>query len=437
MNCVIENIKIVSFFKSNELIDMESFLLNAIDNYEYMKSSLNNNTVQILPYILNQTKMINQLMDENKSFKVIINNNHKDVQNIIQNYNNEYVNNTKNIINDLQIIMNESNTKDLKDIINNFDKRLLENNIQLINNTKETLMLNNKDFTTFTKDFELLNNKCFNDLKQYIDIVKTNTPNEFNTFFDNIIINIMGIQKSIDKTDNTVQNLSNKFLNVTSKGQISENILEIELSKHFPMYNIQRNGGIIGNAGDFIISADTIPSILIENKDYQVNVNKDEVNKFIRDIINNNMSGILISQTSGIANKQHFEIDFHGKNVAIYIHKCQYNMDLISLAIHIITSLKQFLDNNSKIESHQIDSQLLEDINKQYIDFIKNRNDIINDLNTTIKNIKKLDLPSIQNILLKFNNTLSNISNHHFICNICNKVYNSKAALTSHSRSHK
>ena len=45
-------------------INIELFLLKNIDFYEYVSSSINdNNTAQILPYILSQSHLINNLID--------------------------------------------------------------------------------------------------------------------------------------------------------------------------------------------------------------------------------------------------------------------------------------------------------------------------------------------------------------------------------------
>ena len=500
MNIVINNNKIIEFFKSHSTIDVESFLLNTIDFYDYVSSSINNNnTNQILPYILSQSNLINNLIDENKSIKHKLDNidllrneqvnTFKDIQHIIINNNNDYINitkdiinnieknmmssnnNTINIINDFVKTINSSTNNDFKEILSNFDKRFQDNNLNIISSTKDILNnfnkdthkdfsdivnhidkrllennsqlinSNNKDLISLTKDIELITTKSFSELKQHIDYVKDKSPKELDSFFDKIFNDIQHkissefsfLQKSIDNTNETVTILSNKFLNSSHKGRISENILENELSKQFPSFNIVRTSST-AHAGDFILSSNDHPSVIIENKEYDKNVNSDEIAKFIRDLKSNNMSGILISQTSGIANKQNFEIEFFDNKIAVYIHKCNYNMEHVQLALDIIFSLSEFFNVN-KTTADLIDHNTLQHIQKDYLLFIQNRNDVINSMNEAIKNLKKIDICSLKNILDKYANKFSVIST--FSCSICQLTFHSKPSLSAHMKKHK
>lgn len=64
------------------------------------------------------------------------------------------------------------------------------------------------------------------------------------------------------------------------------------------------------------------------------------------------MSGIFISQHSGIAFKSNFQIDINNGNILIYIQNCDYDPEKIRLAIDIIdnlsTKLKDININNEK-----------------------------------------------------------------------------------------
>lgn len=509
MDFTINNTKIIDFFKSNTSIHIETFLLQNIDFYEYVLSSINNNnTSQILPYILSQSNLIEKLIDKQnfmqQNIEIVKDNklillaeveklrndnisNIKDIQNLILQNNVNYINKTKDIINDMEKSIKSDNN--YKEIINNFDKRLIENNNYLMTSTKETILSlnssNNKDIQSLTKDIELITNKSFKEIKEQIDILKDKSPKEFEHYFDKIKIelknysqefikndsdiiqniqsfisnefnniklssdhntktqldhlqnNISSIFNSIDNTQSIVNNLSNKLLNSSNKGKISENILEILLSKSLPTYIIERSSSD-PHSGDFILKTSNKPDILIENKDYDKNVNTDEINKFIRDISENNISGILVSQNSGISTKNNFEIDFVDNNILIYIHNCSYDMDKIQLAIDIIYSLSDYIykHHNTNIHKTFISKDSFDSIKDDYISFIKNRNDIISTLNLSIKNIKKLDLLSIKNILDKYDNSLSSISSDNIVCNECHKIFTTKQSLSAHKKFH-
>jgi hypothetical protein len=477
MELTINNKRITDFIKKYD-IDIELFLLKNIDFYEYVISSINdNNTSQILPYILNQNNLINNLIEKSnkldynieliKTDKAILmteveklrnenTNNIKDIQNIILKNNVEYINTTSNIINDLEKTINSSNSKDINNIMNNFEKRLIENNNFLLTNTKEIILNvntnNDKDILSLSKDIELITNKSFQDIKEYIDKLKNTSPKEFEIYFDkfndknnNYVQHIRefltnefcNIKSCIDDTKSSVNNISNIFLHKNSsiKGKTSENILEILLSKKFPTYIIDRTSSE-SHSGDFILKDNNKPDVLIENKDYEKNVNTDEIIKFHRDIKENNICGILVSQNSGISCKHNFEIEIVNNNILMYIHNCNYDMDKINFALDIIYSLYDYVNKNKNNNKNYINDETFQNIQKEYLEFIKNRNDIINSLNLSIKNLKKMDLISIRDIIEKYSNNLPNITNDSFTCPECNKIFTSVSSLAAHKKKH-
>ena len=115
------------------------------------------------------------------------------------------------------------------------------------------------------------------------------------------------------------------------------------------------------------------------------------------------MCGILISQQSGISTKHNFEIEIVENRILLYIFECQYNMETIETALSIIYSLYSFISVNTNSDKNNIDEITFENIQKEYMEFIKNRNEIINSLNLSIKNLrilKQLLIKIIINYLL-------------------------------------
>ena len=98
--------------------------------------------------------------------------------------------------------------------------------------------------------------------------------------------------------------------------------------------------------GDLILKRPNKVPILFETKNYAINVKK-----FIRDIDNTNYNGIMLSQTSGIIGKDNFQIDIHNNNILVYIHKADYDISKIKLAVNIIDFLfdKILTMKNNKI----------------------------------------------------------------------------------------
>jgi len=63
MDLHINNSKILDFFRNHSNIDPQTFIASSIDFYEFVLSSISqNNTSQILPYILSQNNLLNNLV---------------------------------------------------------------------------------------------------------------------------------------------------------------------------------------------------------------------------------------------------------------------------------------------------------------------------------------------------------------------------------------
>jgi hypothetical protein len=214
-------------------------------------------------------------------------------------------------------------------------------------------------------------------------------------------------------------------------------MLESILIKLYPSSEIINTTGQI-SSGDFILKRNNQVKILIENKNYESNVPKREIDKFILDVETQNCSGIMISQHSGISFKKNFEIDINNGNILIYIHNMNYESDKIVIACDIIDNLSYKIKELNGTDEHvKISSNILQLINEQYQRFIEKKELIISQLNNNTKQIieslKDLELSELNNILSnKF--ASSKISNYK--CEICNNYLgNSLLSLSRHKTS--
>ena len=92
--------------------------------------------------------------------------------------------------------------------------------------------------------------------------------------------------------------------NSSRKGKLSEDICRDILIKHYPSWNIV-DVSQTGYEADCRALDTPIGQILYEFKNYDYNVNKDQVSKFVRDLNHTNMKyGIFVSNTSGIVGKK-------------------------------------------------------------------------------------------------------------------------------------
>ena len=158
-----------------------------------------------------------------------------------------------------------------------------------------------------------------------------------------------------------------------------------------------------------------MPTILFEIKNYNGNVPSHEVTKFVRDINDKKLCGIMISISSGICNKLNYEINItEENNICLYIHDMNYDPDKLKLGVDIIDNLYTKLKLNIKNPNeYKISSETLEQINKEYNTFIEKRTLAINNFKElskkTLQYIEELELMNL-NKLLSSNSSFNNTS---------------------------
>ena len=156
-------------------------------------------------------------------------------------------------------------------------------------------------------------------------------------------------------------------------------------------------------------------------------------NELINDIEHNNSNGILISNNSGIAQKDNFQIDIHNQNIIVYLHNCLYNPDLIIIASHIIDNLQSQLSNISS-DQGTITHDELQLINNEYQDLVSHKDSLIKLIkkqkDDLIKQFDKITLPLLTTTLnLKFTNT----SKTSYSCDLCDHTpFTSHKAMKAH-----
>jgi hypothetical protein len=227
-----------------------------------------------------------------------------------------------------------------------------------------------------------------------------------------------------------------KYKSSTQKGKLAEEALSTLLHSIYNSAEITNTTGSKAS-GDFIMRRTDKPDVMIENKEYNDNIPKEEVSKFIRDIDSLNMSGIFISQHSGITFKQNFQIDINKGNVLVYIQKCEYNPEYIRIAVDIIDNLSPKLnDISTDDDSCSISKEILDDINGDYHSFISQKEsmqtllkDFTKRMNTQIE---ELALPSLDKYLEP---KYAYVKDRFFKCDMCNDFNGkSKQALSAHKR---
>jgi hypothetical protein len=244
-----------------------------------------------------------------------------------------------------------------------------------------------------------------------------------------------------EKLTTELNEFLNKYKNNSSlKGGVSENELYFMLQCLMPVDEIIRVSGDTASC-DFKVNRKQRdkPSILFENKDYHRNVTTDEVTKFERDIQQQKLHGIFISQKTPITFKDNFQIDIINNLIHVYIPNCQYQTDLIRIAIDLIDQLApKLLLIETKCEDEDLFSMNkteIEELAAEYRNFAIQKLSIQETVKTMsrqlLDKVEEIQLPKIKYVLTKF----GILDNESLVCPFCN-VYEgkNKASLSAHAR---
>jgi hypothetical protein len=479
-----KNKKIIDFYERYPQLDFESVNLIIINLYEKMLDAstgeLNNLiTNQILNDIKQQSVDIESFKNEMNKISIMQNMNSNNfnseinmIKEMINKMNNEISNNIITKLfdikqlytDDLKIILSNSQNDNINKIINKIEK---ENNI-IIDKTNNVLHdLLPKSFNTVYDKYQNIIFEFKNDIKNTIDNIKISTDNlsldkindvfenKYNNFIQTINQNLINfISLTEDRLNNNINDIKNitvinqnsqqlindqlveylaKYKNSSFKGQIGEHKLEFILNKIFINSDIIRTSNK-NNSGDFIVKRDDKPTILFENKDYNHQVDRQEIIKFINDVQNNDCHGIFLSQYSSIATKKNYQIENHKGKILIYIQFVEYNTDKISVAVDIIDDLVKKLFNVHN--NNLLTDEILEHINNEYSIFATKKENLMTYLREnnkkTLDMLNEIELPSLATYLAsKFAITKLN----NFVCDICNDfIGKNRMSLASHKK---
>jgi len=456
----VKNKDIWDFYDKHKNLNFEEMNLILIDMMENMFESMNpslNTTIasQLLVnmkslqnQVSNVTEMVSKSQtDMNTNFtlkfmefkkdyiedvKMILANNATErVAPIIKEYNESLFDKTKNILHEILPKNHEALSRDIMDSFKSFHSVINHDTNMLMKSsiTKDTLdsfihSLDEKFSKTILGNQTVLNslissseNRLESKLTELRDISKSNNSSQ------------QDLQSNIN-------DLLMKMNNSSSKGKISENLLYNVIMALYPSADIQ-SVGTTKETGDIMLSRKGKPTILVENKNYEKTVGQVEVDKFLRDVEMQNCSGIMISQHTGIVNKDNFEIEMHNGNVLVYLHKASYDSDKIKTAIDIIDNFKSSLENLHQKGSNSlnIDKEMLDDINKEYQMFVANKLShikTIKDCNQRLlTQIEEFKIPSLEKYLSKL---YASSGSKNDTCEYCGFAAKNQRSLAAHYR---
>ncbi len=267
-------------------------------------------------------------------------------------------------------------------------------------------LMKNKVFVKFFEEHSNKNNliNIFENLMEsYNNMCKNTQDNYF------IKSEMSELKYYINEKTNEIKENNNKVLNKFSnssiKGKISENILEEELNKMYKSAEII-NTSKKGNQGDFIIKREDMTDIMIENKCYKTNIPRKEVDKFERDVRENNIHGILLSQTSGIANKDKFSYKIGEGKMRVYISDVNYDTTIIKIAVNLIDCYeREIIRKREENKDQNVSEDEINEMKEKIEEHDKQVKEIIEEQEThckkTIKRLENIYITDIFSKVLK------------------------------------
>ena len=238
---------------------------------------------------------------------IMLSNNVEHLTPLIKETNNNLIDKTTLILNDILPKTNGPVLRELQNNFNNLQSFLSNETNKFISSTQNEKSM--EDFLTNSNKFIT---QSLTNLTTIINLSDTRLENKLlnsdskidemtKLFAENNASNVL--------LQNSVNDILKKFEKGVGKGNISENIVYNILLSLFPCAQIDHVGNEIKETGDIILIRKDKPKILIENKDHtSCNVPRTDVDKFIRDCEIQQCSGIMFAQNKGISNKENYEI---------------------------------------------------------------------------------------------------------------------------------
>ena len=445
---IITNERICNFYEKNPSFHIEKINMSFVDLFETMITDITSYSCKndINSYFYN-------LQKENTNIPFV---NEFSKMNVTKE---EYL---QDMFSFIEININNTNKENLLQIMET-KTILFINQIRLILNPSfQTIRINTTEHdeqyclveNAFQQDIFIEIKNIFSLLykkKEWMDNIKNKTnvfihdthqlffPFQQNVMFQEKMMNQMThilsiLQKGLNENNNMIAILNKLYL-TSDVSKINQSTMM------FSRHSIQDSNYQKREPPQmFLMKRPNKYNILIESMDIDRNVNNDEIHQFIQTMEDNNCNGVFLSQQSGFLSKLNYHIEIYNKLIIVYVHNVGYNEDKIKNAMDIIDNLtiklREF-NREENINETMIETQMLEEINKEYQVFIQQKENMISSFKENQKKIlnqmEDIHFPELDKFLLtKFSIP---VQKQGFKCELCKKFNaNNLKALAAHKR---
>ena len=445
----INNKRIYDFYKANTNVNIETMNLILLDFME----QLGNDMTKVL-----SNSVFGEILSNVKDIKQQVNSFNDTLGGKMQEHNKSFMETTKLII---SASSNENTDKIVQLLNRNTDSFIERINFSIPKTQEETNKKIQENLSAFQKTINediksyLSTNNSQTSLKDFIGSLDakistmqqpiytfiSSNQEQLNAKLSSLRDDSITTKSANEKVMSDLNEFLTKYKTSSQfKGQCSENMLGNVLNKMYPTAEVL-NTTALKASGDFLFKREGKQTILIENKNYEINVNLDEIKKFLRDVNEQKMHGIMMSQYSGIVSKPNGFIEINDGKVIIYLHNVDYSPEKIKMAIDVIDILSERLDeisNVEEIDGYVVKKDVLDKINDQFQIFLNQKEVVL----TTLKEMNKklttqVEDMKIPDLSLFLNDKYASIQNQQFACEVCNLPFQNKRSLAAHKKCHK
>lgn len=157
---------------------------------------------------------------------------------------------------------------------------------------------------------------------------------QLDTLVASVLTPLQKVEKYVDRFDSSQS---------STKGRAMEDKYFVMLQQALPKSELRLTRDT-AHTMDIMVISDKQAPVLIDIKCYTRNVGCDEIQKFHDDMLTNASHGILVSAETGVACKNHMQVDcLEGKLVAVYLRCVKDDVDQIVAALNVVHSVDGFM----------------------------------------------------------------------------------------------
>ena len=445
----VTNQRIYEYYKKNPTVDFESMNLVLL---EFMEK-INTDMTKVL-----QNTLQGQLFQEVKDIKGQLSSFQDTFQNRVHESNKSFLETLKLIISmnssehsEKMTLLLQKHSESFVDKISSIlpksqdeTSRKIQEQLSLVQKTiqcdLQQFMIQSKPESNLSEFISTFDTKLTTLQQPLFQLIQTNqeqVTTKLMTVKDDLLVN----KTTNDRLYTEMSEFLHKYKASSQfKGQYSEHMLETILTEMYPTAHIENTTAYTA-CGDFMIHREGMPDVMIENKNYERNVDLDEIKKFIRDVSNKECSGIMMSQLSGIVSKPNFFIEVHNGKVLVYLHRVYFSKEQIKMAMDVIDHLSsRLVAIVSDEEEHGINlrKEIMDKINAEVQQFIKQKEM----LTVTVKEYSKKMLTQLEELQLPelirlMNDKYASVQRVQYPCEECGQLFDTKKGLGHHRKVHK